>query len=74
MVTYTFSRLGFRADIIEPLNDDESFEIVTPDGTYVMTKGQFYDTFANVTKTMSYRERGLYHYPTIPQKALRYRL
>ncbi len=48
------------------------FEIVTPLGTFRMTKRQFYSEFANVTRTMSNRERGLYHYPVVPQKALRF--
>ena len=72
LVRYEFYRLGFRADVIEPLADDDIFEIVTPIDRFRMTKRQFYDDFANVTRTTSYRERGLYHYPVPPQRALRY--
>jgi hypothetical protein len=37
-----------------------------------MTKADFYRDFSNVAKSMSYRERGVYHYPTTPHKALKY--
>lgn len=74
MVEYRFSRLGFRADVIEPLGDQDSFQVVSPVGTFRMTKAQFYDTFANVTRTMSYRERGLYHCRVVPRKAEQYRV
>ena len=68
--TYEASRLAFRAEVIEPLRDDEFFRVVTPDGTFAMTKGEFYRVFANVVQSRSYRERGLYHYPTVPAKAM----
>ncbi len=70
--TYEFSRLGFKADVIEPLRPDERFRIVTPEGTFEMTKAEFYRDFDNVVRSMSYRDRGLYHYPTTPEKALKY--
>jgi hypothetical protein len=41
---YEFHRLGFRADVIEPLADDDVFEVVTPLGTFRMTKRQFLAT------------------------------
>ena len=47
---YEFCRLGFRADVIELLADDDVLEIVTPLGTFRMTKGDFYRDFANVTR------------------------
>jgi hypothetical protein len=71
---YRFSRLCFRRDVIEPLAESASFRVVTPVGTFEMTKGEFYETFANVPKTRSYREIGLYHYPTLPSKALRFKV
>jgi hypothetical protein len=70
MIAYKFSRLGFRADVIESLADHDFFEIVTPEGTFRMTKLDFRTTFANVVKTESYQKRGLYHYPRVPKKAL----
>jgi hypothetical protein len=72
IATYEFSRLGFKADVIEPLGKTDRFRVVTPEGTFEMTKADFYRDFANVSKSMSYRDRGLYHYPTTPKKALKY--
>lgn len=70
--SYEFTRLGFRADVIEPLRAKDRFRIITPEGVFEMTKADFYRDFANVAASMSYRERGLYHYPTTPVKALKY--
>jgi hypothetical protein len=70
--SYEFSRLGFKAAVIEPLAATDRFRIVTPDGTFEMTKADFYRDFANVVGSMSYRERGLYHYPRTPERALKY--
>ena len=66
---YYFSRLCFKADMIEPLEPEDVFEVETPDGTFRMTKAQFYETFDNVVRTRSYRDKGIYHYPTVPSKA-----
>lgn len=74
VVEYRFSRLCFRRDVIEPLPNAGSFRIVTPVGTFEMTKQQFVDTFSNVPKTRSYREIGIYHYPVVPRKALVYKV
>jgi hypothetical protein len=38
--TYEFRRLGFKADVIEPLRDRDSFRVVTPVGTFQMTKAE----------------------------------
>jgi hypothetical protein len=73
-VEYEASRLLFKRDVIEALRDDDPFRIVTPDGTFVMTKREFYRVFANVPATKSYRERGAYHYPTVPQAAEQFRV
>ena len=73
-VTYQFSRLCFKADIIEPLNDWDQFRVETPRGVFEMTKGQFYRDFANVVASRSYQQNGVYHYPVTPQKALKYRV
>jgi hypothetical protein len=61
-----------KADIIEPLRD--VLEVVTPEGTFSMTKREFHSDFAGVLPTRSYAERRIYHYPTVPQRALKYRL
>lgn len=67
--TYEFSRLGFRADVIRGLAPDEAFRIVTPVGTFQMTRREFERVFANVVASRSWQERGLYHYPVVPEKA-----
>jgi len=71
---YEFSRLGFRADVIEPLSMDDRFCIVTPVGTFAMTKRQFYEAFPNVVASKSYRYGKIYYYPTVPQKALLFKI
>lgn len=68
-IHYTATRLLFRKDLIEPLDFEDSIEISTPIGTYRMTKMEFYTVFDNVVQTISYRERGVYHYPKSPEKA-----
>lgn len=73
-VTYQFSRLCFKADLIEPLKLDQAFCVVTPVGTFVMTKREFYENFPNVLSSQSYRVRKIYHYPTLPQKALPFKV
>ena len=54
--SYRFSRLCFKADVIEPLAMDDTFEVVTPEGTFRMTKADFYRDFSNVPQTASYRD------------------
>ena len=41
MVEYTSSRLCFKADLIEPLKDNESFIVRTPNGIFKFTKSDF---------------------------------
>lgn len=71
---YTSTRLLFRASVIEPLESNDSFCVSTSDGTFSMTKADFYRVFENVARSRSYMENGCYHYPTIPQKAEQFRL
>jgi len=73
-VTYSASRLTFKRDVIEPLNDNDAFSVVTPVGTFQMTKAEFYETFPNVPLTNSYQYSGIYHYPTLPRAAERFRI
>lgn len=68
---YESTRLTFKRDVIENLKPFESFKIKCPDGTFVMTKEQFYDVFSNVAKSNSYR-KGNYSYETTPQKAFQF--
>jgi len=71
---YRASRLSFKRDVIEPLGDNEWFRVVTPVGTFAMTKAQFYDAFPNVVRSGSYKAAGLYHYPTVPRIAEQFRI
>jgi len=72
--TYHAQRLAFRAEIIERLAPDDAFRVDTPEGSYQMTKAEFYDTFANVSESESYRSNAFYHYSRTPKKALRFRV
>jgi hypothetical protein len=74
MIEYTASRLTFKRDEIELLNDNDYIKIhVTQDNTsYKMTKREFYQTFDNVVNSKSYREIGNYNYIKTPNKALQY--
>jgi hypothetical protein len=70
-VTYSHARLSFQRKHIEPLQDDNAFCVVTPEGTFQMTKAQFYEDFDNVVASPSY-QKGEYHYSKTPEKALKY--
>lgn len=69
---YPFTRLGFKADLIEPLSLADEFRVDTPVGSFQMSKQDFYDVFANVVASSSYRDAGLYHYTKVPVKAHRF--
>lgn len=71
---YRATRLTFRREVIEPLAPDERFRVITPSGTYEMTKAEFYRAFSNVPRTRSYREAGIYHYPRLPGAAAQFRV
>lgn len=73
-IQYEFSRLCFKADLIEPLDWDDVFCVITKDGDFRMSKQEFYESFPNVVNSVSYREKGIYHYPKTPEKALRFML
>lgn len=68
--SYRATRLLFKRDVIEPLAEDDVFEVVTPHGVFAMTKADFGHVFPNVRQSLSYRERGVYHYATVPKSAL----
>jgi hypothetical protein len=67
---YSYSRLCFKRDIIEPLTDDQQFEVVTPSGTFRMTKREFRSVFPNVVASASYRDGGVYHFKQVPSRAM----
>jgi hypothetical protein len=68
-VTYTYYRFGFKRREIEPLGDDDAFRMVTPVGTFQMTKAQFYATFPGVIRSRDYQGRGEYNWPKLPRIA-----
>jgi hypothetical protein len=74
MASYRFTRLCFKADVIEPLGPDDVFEVVTPVGRFQMTKREFYRVFPNVVASTSYRQGRMYHYSKLPEKALAYKV
>lgn len=65
---YSAKHLEFRSAIIESLPDDGIFEVQTPAGTFRMTKAEFHATFPEIVNSVSYRDRGSYHYPKLPYK------
>lgn len=72
MVEYYYSRLCFKADIIERLKDNEEFAVHTPVGIFKMTKAEFYETFPNIVESESYQRHGIYHMKNPPRKAMRF--
>ena len=75
ITAYSHPRLCFKSSHIEPLNDEDIFQVETAkNGTFRFTKAEFYRVFPNVVRSVSYRENGIYHYPTVPRKALAYRV
>ena len=69
-----YSRFCFKADVIEPLGMDDSFCIETKEGTFVMTKAEFYKTFPKVLETKSYKQAKVYHYPKPPKRAWQFKI
>lgn len=74
MIEYTATRLTFKRDEIEQLNDDDYIKInvIQDNASYKMTKREFYQTFDNVVSSKSYKEIGSYNYLKTPKKALKY--
>ena len=72
---YKHQRLCFYSSVIEPLHDEDLFQVETYNhGTFRFTKAQFHQHFPNVVNSVSYKENGMYHYPTIPDKALPFKI
>jgi hypothetical protein len=77
VVTYSSTRLLFRADAFEGLPPDGIVLIyIRPKGqppfAVAMTRAEAEREFANVFETSSWRDHGNYHYATFPQRASRY--
>lgn len=73
-VTYRATRLLFRRDPIEALPESGRFRVETPVGDFEMTKAEFHEAFPGVTASRSYREGGVYHFPSLPKRAERFRV
>ncbi len=74
IASYVSTRLHFKAKVIEPLGMSEAFEVVTPVGTWRMSKADFYRVFPNVVASESYSgPKQEYHYPQAPGKAEEFR-
>jgi hypothetical protein len=71
-VSYRSTRLTFRREQIESLAPDGLIIIETPNGTFEITRSQFETDFPKVLSAASYSRAGVYHYPTIPAKAMKY--
>jgi hypothetical protein len=71
---YSYSRLCFKADVIEPLKMDDRFCVVTKVGTFAFTKRDFYNVFPRVVESDSYQHKRIYHFPTPPSRALQFRV
>jgi hypothetical protein len=69
VASYRYSRLCFKADVIERLNPDDVFEVITPEATFRMTKAQFQAAFPNVVASKSYQQSRIYHFPKVPSAA-----
>jgi hypothetical protein len=74
VVTYSASRLLFKADIIDELAGSDRFRVVTPVGSYEMSKKDFLRVFSRVVETRSYRESRVYHYPKVPAAAAQFKV
>lgn len=62
MNQYSATRLLFRRSVIEALSLDESFQIVSPQGTFRFTRQEFEAEFPNVVNSKAYQVGGVYHY------------
>ena len=72
MVEYSYSRLCFKADIIEKLNDNDEFAVHTPFGVFQMSKADFYETFPNIVQSESYQKNRIYSMKNPTKKAMRF--
>jgi hypothetical protein len=71
-VRYESTRLTFRRNAITTLVPEGLICIKTPHGTFEMTRLAFENEFSNVLSSGSYQRHGVYHYPTVPEKAKKY--
>lgn len=66
-------RLSFYKHKIEPLSLKQTFRIMVDGfGTFELSKEDFLALFNDVVMSPSYRKDGLYTYPDVPEKAMRF--
>lgn len=70
---YESSRFCFKRDVIEKLDSDQEFRMITPVGVFQMSKADFYREFPNVVASESYK-RGVYNYPRLPSRGEAFRV
>ena len=73
-VVYRAKHLTFRRKEIDALPMDGRFRVITPDGTFEMSKADFLEVFDNVAKSNSYAVYGNYVCRPVPARALRFRI
>jgi len=60
-VIYEYPRLAFFKVMIEWLREQDSFRVITKQGTFQMTKAELYRDFKSVVNSASYQDQNLYH-------------
>ena len=72
-VTWSATRLTFYRHKIQPLAPHQTL-CITVDGVgdFEMTKEDFLSAFNDVVMAPSYRSEGIFSYPEVPEKALRF--
>lgn len=71
--SWTSPRLTFYKHKIEPLQMKQTFRIVVDgNGMFEISKEEFLNHFNDVVMSPSYRSDGIFTYPQVPDKALRY--
>ena len=71
--TWNAPRLTFFRHKIDPLGPKQTFRILVEGaGEFELTKEEFLAHFNDVCMSATYRAEGLFSYPKVPEKALRY--
>lgn len=75
VVEYPATRLLFIRHVVDGLDPHDAFRILTrDDGVFQFTREQFERVFPNVLLTDSWRIRGEYHFPSVPTRAMPFRV
>ena len=75
VVEYQAARLLFRRAVIEGLDADQRFRVITRDhGVFEFSRRDFERVFDHILLTTSWQRDGIYHMKTPPQKSLEFRV